>query len=128
MPFQKPAEAVLITEDPNVSGTNNNNNVSLLSLDDPPPAPKPMTDSDGESPVEEAANASPAKVQVVAVKQKNKSPRGGAAATALELPPIKKGNTFYDDEVVNDQRFSNLFESLTGNFFTDAFGRHPLIA
>jgi len=116
-------EPVLITEDPNALGNNNNsnnNNVSLLSLDDPPPVPKtPKVDSSAESPVDGGA------VQVVvAVKQKN----GKSGAAAVELPPIKKTNTFYDDEVVNDQRFSNLFESLTGNFFTDAFGRHPLIA
>ena len=112
-----------MTEDP--KGAANDIDISLLSLEEP--APKLNTDSDGESPTDGAANPAPAQVQAVAVKQKTNSPRGVTAA-ALELPPIRKGNAFYDDEVVNDQRFSNLFESLTGNFFTDAFGRHPLIA
>ena len=113
----------MITEDPNA---NNNNNVSLLSLDEPPastPSKLPKTDSAEDLPADEAAAA--AAVQVVVVKQKS---NGGGGKAAVELPPIKKSNTFYDDEVVNDQRFANLFESLTGNFFTDAFGRHPLIA
>ena len=123
-------EAVLITEDPHAVGqskNDNNNNVSLLSLEEAPAAPPPATKADSatDSPVEAAAAAAATTAAAApAVKQKSNG-KGGAA---VELPPIKKGDTFYDAEVVNDQRFANLFESLTGNFFTDAFGRHPLIA